>query len=223
MGKNGRQARWILWTDEWDAYLRKKYPNQSNEKCLAGLRRKGYTGSIDSMRYRALNVLGVRKSPRYIAETSRRCIRICNEKRGADFAERQRQRALNDPNWWGGRRHKGPAISREELSRMAKANFGRKDVRERAAESRQRARRRDKRRLELGLDQLTRLQVESMGKKRWNIRSQMRCECGYITFPDDPRIYYDENTRRSKRREATAEDRGCYVYHISERGKYTTR
>lgn len=223
MGKNGRQARWILWTEEWDAYLRRKYPNQSNEKCLAGLRHKGYTGSIDSMRYRAIEVLGLRKSPRYHAETRQRCIRQCIEKRGADFAERQRKRALNDPNWWGGRHHDGPGLGHEELSEMARDVFNRKEVRQRAAASRAKALRRDRRRLELGLCQLTRLHVEPMNRKQLNIRGQMRSECGYITFRFDTRIYYDENTRRSPRREATAEERGCYVYHISERGKYTTR
>lgn len=214
-------ARHIHWTEEWDAYLRRKYPRNSNEKCLAGLKRKGYCGSVWTMVNHARRDLLLCKSEEFLKQQRLECIAVCLEKRGDDFPERQRQRALSG-NWWGGNHHNGPSLSTEQLAANAKRYLDRHEVKERARQKRKITVRRDLRRRAIGLDPITNIHNlgDKMTREQKNIRYQMKYECGYLTFPFDKRIYYDAGTRRSSQRERTAESRGCYVYHVSEREKF---
>ena len=213
----------IVWTDEWDEYLRKKYPKHNNDYCLRGLKRKGYPGGEDTMSKHAREVLKLAKDPAWRAEESRRCIRICMEKRGADFPERQRQRALNNPNWWGGRHNNGSKLPREKRVEIALKSFhSSPDVRKRAQATRKKVVARDRRRIDLGLEPLTKLTNIGNALTRTQLiqRYTMKYECGYLIFRGDQRIYYDETTRRSEKRERNAEDKGLHVYPIQERQRF---
>lgn len=209
------------WTAEWDRYLMRMYPNNPTDKLLSGLRRKGYKGSADQMNWHANRTLHLRKSPEFHAAERQRCIKLCLQNRPADFAERQRQRALSG-GWWGGKHKNGNNLTREERSAMARRNLHTGDVAARAQETRRKAIARDRRRVSIGLPPKTRIINENgpLTQKQQISRYMMARECGYIIFRGDQRIYYDENTRRSEKREATAESRGLFVYPLCERKKF---
>lgn len=209
----------LVFTPEWDKYLIRKYPRNSTEKLLAGLRKKGYPGTALQLNLHANNVLHLRKTPEYHAAERKRCIELCLAKRPADFAERQRQRALS-AGWFGGKHHNGSVMTTEQRSAMARRNFHTGDAAERAHEGRRKSIARDLRRVAIGLTPLTRIVHQNGPLNKKIQRYMMVKECGYIIFRGDQRIYYDDTTRRSARREATAESRGLYVYPLSERKNF---
>lgn len=211
------------WTDRQKAYLRKKYPRHSNEYCLRGLRRLGYKGALRSIVSYANKRLHLHKSPEFIRAQREECIRTCIEKRGADFAERMRQRALNDPGWWGGRHNNGGNnLPKEVRQEIARKYMHTAEVIEKRRQSRLRTTERERRRLALGLEPLTKIHNigQKLNHKQCDQRSRMRRECGYVIFSDDHRIYYDAGTRRSERMERTAKEKGLHVYPISERIRF---
>lgn len=174
------------------------------------------------MLYHAKKILGLKRTPEFHKETRARCMKECLDKRGADFAERQRQRALNRRDWFGGKHNNGNHLPKEKKAEIALRVMHAPGVEERAREARRKTVARDKRRVALGLDPLTKILNigEGMTHKQTSVRYEMKHECQYIIFKGDPRIYYDENTKRSARREKTASERGLYVYPISERKKF---
>lgn len=105
---------------------------------------------------------------------------------------------------------------------MCRRNFHTGDVAARAQETRRKVIARDRRRVSIGLPPKTRIISENgpLTQKQQISRYMMARECGYIIFRGDHRIYYDENTRRSQRREATAESRGLFVYPLYERKNF---
>lgn len=197
----------IVWTKEWDEYLKKKFPFHNNDYCLRGLKRKGYDGGFDRMCRHARKDLKLKKDPEWRREESRRCVQICMEKRGEDFAERQRQRALNNPNWWGGKHNNGNHLPREVRVELCRKHFHNEEARKKANNTRRKIIARDTRRVQLGLEQLT--GVLNIGNALTHAqkvqRYAMKYDCGYVIFRGDHRIYYNENTRRSEARERTAE------------------
>lgn len=74
---------------------------------------------------------------------------------------------------------------------------------------------RDRRRISIGLEPLSKLvKFVCMTKKEIDLRSRMKSQ-GYIVLRNDSTIYYNSQTKRSKRREATASRLGILVtlYH----------
>lgn len=214
----------IRWTEDADAYLKKKFDHTENEKLMRGLKKKGIRCSVYAMIEHAKGVLGLRKDESWMKEYRKRLALECCEKRGEDFRERQRQRALHpgESGWWGGRHNDGSKMPREKRAEIARKNFHTDpDVKRRREETRLRTVKRDLRRLELGLEPLTNIHNlgEALTRDQQRQRKDMRVECGYITFRTDKNIYYDESTRRSARREKTAEERGLTVMPLRLRGK----
>lgn len=70
---------------------------------------------------------------------------------------------------------------------------------------------RDRRRISMGLEPLSKLvKFVCMTKKEIDLRSRMKSQ-GYIVLRNDSTIYYNSQTKRSKRREATASRLGILV------------
>lgn len=73
---------------------------------------------------------------------------------------------------------------------------------------------RDRKRISMGLEPLSKLvKFVCMTKKEIDLRSRMKSQ-GYIVLRHDSTIYYNSQTKRSKRREATANRLGILVTSI---------
>lgn len=100
-------------------------------------------------------------------------------------------------------------------TRMSEEKF--KETIRKATEVREAKRARDKRRVALGLEPLTGLvKAVMMSRQEIQHRHTMKM-AGYQVFRGDPVIYYDDKTKRSAKREATAAKIGLQVVHISRR------
>jgi len=76
---------------------------------------------------------------------------------------------------------------------------------------------RDRRRVALGLEPLTRLiKPVILTRQEIDFRFRMK-KRGYIIFRGDPAIYYDDKTTRNEEREAAARAIGLAVNHINKR------
>lgn len=221
MDFNKKKKR-MKWTDEADAYLRKKYQRNSNELVLRGLKKKGYECTLYAL-YAHVKKLGLRKDEDWLKKDMQRRALMCIEKRGEDFSERQRQRALHpgESGWWGGKHHNGSKMSRERRAEMARRVLHKPEVQQRSHETRRKTVRRDMRRVDLGLEPLTSILNigEPMTREQMNQRYQMCYECRYIKYKGDKNLYYDEDTKRSEQRERRAESLGITVMPLRLRGK----
>ena len=219
MGKTARH----IWNDDLDNYLRNKYHNHGKAELMNGLRRKGYKGTVAAMMEHAKKRLGLRKDEEWLRQERQRCMKLCHDKRGPDFIEKMRQRALHpaESGWWGGKHHNGCKMPREKRVEIAKKYLHTPESIAKRSERRRKSVKRDLRRVELGLEPLTSIQNigEGMTKAQKNQRYQMCYECKYIKFRNDRTIYYDENTKRSEQRERRAESLGLTVMPLRLRGK----
>lgn len=214
------------WTPEAEAYLRKKYARHGSEYLIRGLARLGQKHRTAEQIVDKAQKMGLSKDPEWLKADHQRRALLCCERRGEDFNERQRWRALHpgESGWWGGKRAVGCNMDRKLKAELCKRSMHKPEVRERATATRRKTVARDKRRVAIGLDPLTRIANigEPMTMQQRNRRAQMKHECGYVTFRGDRHIYYDDNTRRSEQRERNAEAIGLYVYHISKRDLFAS-
>lgn len=117
-------------------------------------------------------------------------------------------------------RELGLAKTPEHIRAMMKQGVNSRESIDRARTTRNATYASERRRISLGMEQKTRMRVGSLSRTQVNVRGSLKRYNGYIIFRGDWRVYYDENTKRSEAREATAEMHGLYVYPISERQKF---
>lgn len=213
----------IIWTEDQDRYLRKKYPNNPDAFCLHELRTKHqFNGYLDAMKYHAKNILGLKKTESYKKKSRAEAIKKCLEKRGEDFNERQRQRALKD-NWWGCKHNNGNNLTREERKLLALKNFHSEGIQDKAKATRRKNLMHDYRRMAIGLAPIHNSRVRNLGnpqsRKETRLRFSMKKYNKYIVFRGDPDIYYDSNTKRSQIQEKHCKEQEIYVRPIEDRGK----
>lgn len=211
-----------IWTPKAEAYLRKKYARHDAAYLLRGLARLGQKSRTGEQIVRKANEMGLHKDAEWLKAERQRSALECCEKRGEDFAEKQRQRALHpgESGWWGGKHHDGNSLDREVRAENARRLFhSKQETKEKRMATRKKRLEHDLRRVALGLEPLTGMVKPDgpMTRQQYSRRAQLKHECGYVLFNGDRRIYYDENTRRSEKRERNAEAIGLYCYPISQR------
>lgn len=204
-----------------DPWLIKHYPPSAHNERLCKDVRRLFKVEVTPIQlyYHCSRVLQLKKTPAALRRIRQASAMKCRERRPEDFNERQRQRALSG-GWWGGKHKDGPSMSKEALEAMARRNFHNPESRQKAADTRRQTVRRDRIRRKYGMRPITSINLEKMPHKVALIRYQMVHDCAYIAIRGDKfHLYYDENTRRSDKRERTAEDRGVIVRHISMAGQ----
>ena len=213
----------MIWPDEIVAYLKRWYPQKSNPKILEGLKRRGFYVSRRSLQEKAFK-LGLKKSKTCMKRIQAEQVARMNEAHDAAWLEKITNQAIRMSLNNAGRKMNFSKAEIERRTNRLKEVRTNPESQRKLKKSCKATRMRDIRRVALGLEPLTRIPNigNALSRNAVSYRCHMKRECGYLTFRFDHRIYYDENTRRSKTREERAEKYGMHVYPIEERERLTT-
>ncbi len=203
------------WQPEQEDFMRKHWPTCVNTEYFT--KRFNNTFGTD-LPYRKLadraSKMGLKKSRSAIRKQRDLYAKICIEKRGPEFNQRMRARALSGLHF-GGKHFTWKGKKRPQSAEIAK-NIP-EEARKRASESRRKTLRREKLRLSWGMEQRTKLHIGSMPSWESYARWHLNRKYGYHFFRFDRNIYYSESTKRSPSTETHYESRGLTFLNIQDR------
>lgn len=200
-------------TREQKRWLKENFATTKNDEICEHL---GITGSAMHRFAREMKLKKDASVVRRWSDENRELAHKVNESTG--YAVQRRSAKLQWQRWKesGTEKPHGCFIKGESnKTRMSEEKF--KATIRKSTEKREAKRARDKRRVALGLEPLTRMVKPVLLSREEILHRHTMKVAGYLVFRGDPVIYYGKTTKRSEKREATAQKLGLQVLHISKR------
>lgn len=209
----------IEWTDRQLSWLEKHFINTKNEVIVEELCKRGPSLSLSSM-IRMARQMGLRKSKQFVRKFNRAALdkmRAFNESTGYIHSSNGAKEQ------WRKYREKG--FIPRSCFKTVQSNLDRKGPRSeserirKSVESRRKTIDRERRRIDLGLEQKTNLiLIRHFNRREIYLRSKSRKK-GYTVFRSDESVYYTKSTDRDPRFEMTLSKEGIVVTPLCMRGK----